>query len=441
MVKITGIRFKRAGKIYFFDPGDQELKVGQKAIVETVRGIEMGDIVISGKMVREEDVVQPLKKIMRAATEEDLRHSQENAAKEPKALEICHEKVKAHSLPMKLVGAEYTFDNSKIIFYFTAEGRVDFRELVKDLASVFKTRIELRQIGVRDEAKLVGGLGPCGLPMCCTTWLGDFDPVSIKMAKEQNLSLNPAKISGICGRLMCCLKYESGMYDNDARQARRNAPPQRPAEAICEPEPASVEGEVCIGCERIMTGPAVALEDEEGVLVAETDGATEGDAISQVQASAPSAPEITPSRPAAEGPAWKREKPHGHRSDGATREPRSASQNDRKPHPIPARRGQDQPKASPEGQERMQAPGRRPEGRPDRATLKSPGAEKAPRQGWQEFQPREKQAAVQQPNEARPASAPQDSGDRGPNFKSRRRRHGHRRPDGRPDGGNPPEAK
>jgi len=213
LVRITGIRFKRAGKVYYFDPGELELRLGQKAIVETVRGIEMGDVVIASKMVADDAVVQPLKKVIRAASADDIRHSEDNAAREPKALEICHEKIRAHELPMKLVGAEYTFDNSKVIFYFTAEGRVDFRELVKDLASVFKMRIELRQIGVRDEAKLVGGLGPCGLPMCCTTWLGDFDPVSIKMAKEQNLSLNPAKISGICGRLMCCLKFESGMYE------------------------------------------------------------------------------------------------------------------------------------------------------------------------------------------------------------------------------------
>lgn len=237
MVKITGIRFKRAGKVYYFDPGDWELSVGQKAIVETVRGVEMGDVVIASKLVEESGVVQPLKRIIRAADTEDLKHAQDNKDKEPKALEICHEKIRAHKLPMKLVGAEYTFDNSKVIFYFTAEGRVDFRELVKDLASVFKMRIELRQIGVRDEAKLVGGLGPCGLPMCCTTWLGDFDPVSIKMAKEQNLSLNPAKISGICGRLMCCLKFESGMYDDmDApSQPETDMPyPVREASGKCQ---------------------------------------------------------------------------------------------------------------------------------------------------------------------------------------------------------------
>lgn len=262
MLKITGIRFKRAGKVYYFDPGDLELSVGQKAIVETVRGVEMGDVVISSKMVDEGSVVQPLKRIIRIATPEDLKHTEENAAKEPKAIEICHEKIKMHNLPMKLVGAEYTFDNSKVIFYFTAEGRVDFRELVKDLASVFKMRIELRQIGVRDEAKLVGGLGPCGLQMCCTTWLGDFNPVSIKMAKEQNLSLNPAKISGICGRLMCCLKYESGMYDDApaADSAETDAPyPMRAAVPPCG-------AEKCIACEKGGIDASSLLEEDEGAL-------------------------------------------------------------------------------------------------------------------------------------------------------------------------------
>jgi len=263
LLKITGIRFKRAGKVYYFDPGDLELSVGQKAIVETVRGVEMGDVVISSKMVDEGSVVQPLKRIIRIATPEDLKHTEDNAAKEPKAIEICHEKIKTHNLPMKLVGAEYTFDNSKVIFYFTAEGRVDFRELVKDLASVFKMRIELRQIGVRDEAKLVGGLGPCGLPMCCTTWLGDFNPVSIKMAKEQNLSLNPAKISGICGRLMCCLKYESGMYDDApaADSAETDAPYPMRAAAV---PPCGAEK--CTACEkRGIDAPAI-LEEDEGAL-------------------------------------------------------------------------------------------------------------------------------------------------------------------------------
>ena len=440
MVKITGIRFKRAGKIYFFDPGDLELKVGQKAIVETVRGVEMGDIVISGKMVQEEDVVQPLKKIMRVATEEDMQHAQENAAKEPRALEVCHEKVKAHSLPMKLVGAEYTFDNSKIIFYFTAEGRVDFRELVKDLASVFKMRIELRQIGVRDEAKLVGGLGPCGLPMCCTTWLGDFDPVSIKMAKEQNLSLNPAKISGICGRLMCCLKYESGMYDDAARQNRRRELAMKPAPIICAAEPAPADAVVCIGCEQIISGPDIAPEDDEGLLVAETENPIGCDALKAALSAAPAASNPAPFRPAPEAVPWKREKTRHHHATESQREPGKAVSNEERPQSAHPRRQQEQGRPIAGEPDKMQTH-RRPDGLTDRPAPKGPISEKTSKQGWQEFQPREKQSVAPSGTESKPAAPAQDAGDKGPNFKSRRRRHGHRRPDGRPDGGSPPETK
>ena len=208
MVKIVGVRFKKAGKIYYFDPGDLELASGMHVIVETVRGIEHGQVVVGPKFVPEDDIVQPLKQVIRIATEADARQVEENRRKAERAFDIGLAKIASHGLPMKLVDVEYTFDNSKIIFYFTADGRVDFRELVRDLASVFRVRIELRQIGVRDEAKMLGGIGPCGRPLCCATFLGDFEPVSIKMAKEQNLSLNPTKISGICGRLMCCLKYE-----------------------------------------------------------------------------------------------------------------------------------------------------------------------------------------------------------------------------------------
>ncbi|NLM68734.1 MAG: stage 0 sporulation family protein, partial [Firmicutes bacterium] len=205
MVKIVGVRFKKAGKVYYFSPGDFDIEVGQNVIVETARGTEFGEVVVGIKEVEEEDVVQPLKQVIRIATEEDRSHMEENRVKAAKAFDIALEKIEKHGLPMKLIDSEYTFDNSKLIFYFTADGRVDFRELVKDLASVFKIRIELRQIGVRDEAKVIGGLGPCGRALCCSTFLGDFEPVSIRMAKEQNLSLNPTKISGICGRLMCCL--------------------------------------------------------------------------------------------------------------------------------------------------------------------------------------------------------------------------------------------
>lgn len=210
--RVVGIRFKKAGKIYYFDPGDWELRVNDGVIVETARGVEYGYVVVPPKEVPEEEVVSPLKKIIRKATPEDLQKVEENKEKARRAYGICEERIKAHGLPMKLVDAEYTFDQAKLIFYFTAEGRVDFRELVRDLAGIFRTRIELRQIGVRDEAKMLGGLGPCGRALCCRTFLGDFEPVSIRMAKEQNLSLNPSKISGICGRLMCCLKFESDLY-------------------------------------------------------------------------------------------------------------------------------------------------------------------------------------------------------------------------------------
>lgn len=213
MVKVIGVRFKKAGKIYYFDPNNLNINKEDYVIVETARGIEFGQCVIGIKEIKEEDIISPLKSVLRIADENDIKKHEENKAKEKEALEICTKKILEHNLVMKLIDVEYTFDNNKVIFYFTADGRVDFRELVKDLATIFKTRIELRQIGVRDEAKMVGGLGPCGRPMCCSTFLGDFASVSIKMAKEQNLSLNPTKISGICGRLMCCLNYEQNTYE------------------------------------------------------------------------------------------------------------------------------------------------------------------------------------------------------------------------------------
>ena len=214
MVNVVGIRFKKVGKIYYFEPQDLKINKGDYLIVETARGIELGECVIGIKEISEEEIISPLKKVLRIATEEDILKHKENKAKEIEALEICLKKIQEHKLDMKLIDVEYTFDNNKVIFYFTADGRVDFRELVKDLATIFKTRIELRQIGVRDEAKMIGGLGPCGRPMCCSSFLGDFASVSIKMAKEQNLSLNPTKISGICGRLMCCLNYEQNTYED-----------------------------------------------------------------------------------------------------------------------------------------------------------------------------------------------------------------------------------
>lgn len=210
---IVGVRFKRAGKIYYFDPDNMEMKRGDNVIVETARGVEFGTVEIGNKDVAENEIISPLKKVMRIATDADKTQNAENKEKEKEAFSICIDKIKKHRLEMKLIDVEYTFDNNKIIFYFTADGRIDFRELVKDLAAVFRTRIELRQIGVRDEAKMVNGIGICGRTLCCATFLGDFHPVSIKMAKDQGLSLNPSKISGVCGRLMCCLKYEQDNYE------------------------------------------------------------------------------------------------------------------------------------------------------------------------------------------------------------------------------------
>lgn len=213
MIKVVGVRFRTAGKIYYFDPGDLKIEQNDHVIVETARGVEYGIVVIADKMIEEEAIVSPLKPVMRLATDKDEEQVIRNREKEKEAFQICLEKIAKHGLEMKLVDVEYTFDNNKLLFYFTADGRIDFRELVKDLASVFRTRIELRQIGVRDETKVLGGIGICGRELCCKTYLPEFAPVSIKMAKEQSLSLNPTKISGVCGRLMCCLKNEAETYE------------------------------------------------------------------------------------------------------------------------------------------------------------------------------------------------------------------------------------
>ena len=222
MAEVIGVRFKEVGKVYYFDPNGIQMKKGDMAIVETARGVECGEVAMENREIEDKDIVHPLKKMIRKATQGDLKKVEENRKKERHAFEICEKKILDHKLEVKLVDVEYTFDNNKILFYFTADGRVDFRELVKDLASVFRTRIELRQIGVRDEAKMMGGLGICGRPFCCTSFLGEFQPVSIKMAKEQGLSLNPVKISGTCGRLMCCLKYEQAAYSDLLRTTPKN---------------------------------------------------------------------------------------------------------------------------------------------------------------------------------------------------------------------------
>ena len=213
MVKIVGVRFRNAGKVYYFDPKGYKIKAGDHVIVETARGVEYGTVIGGIREVTDDRVVQPLKAVIRVATQEDDLRAEKSRAKEKDAMRICNEKIRKHKLDMKLIDAEYTFDNNKVLFYFTADGRIDFRELVKDLASVFKTRIELRQVGVRDETKILGGIGICGRVLCCNSFLSEFAPVSIKMAKEQNLSLNPTKISGVCGRLMCCLKNEEDTYE------------------------------------------------------------------------------------------------------------------------------------------------------------------------------------------------------------------------------------
>ena len=212
MVTIVGVRFKKAGKIYYFLPGEETLTIDDGVIVETARGVEYGTVVIGPKEVAKDSLVMPVKEVMRKATPKDLQQLEKNEGREEKAFAICLEKIAKRKLPMKLINVEYTFDMNKIVFFFTADGRIDFRELVKDLATVFRTRIELRQVGVRDEAKVLNGIGACGRPLCCSNFLGDFSPVSIRMAKDQNLSLNPTKISGVCGRLMCCLNYEDDLY-------------------------------------------------------------------------------------------------------------------------------------------------------------------------------------------------------------------------------------
>ena len=237
MQTVVGVRFKKACTIYYFGLGGLELAQGDGVVVKTARGVEFGTVVIGPRDVPDSEVVQPLKDVQRKATQEDIDKLAENSEKEKEAYAICEEKIRLRELPMKLISVEYTLDVNKIIFYFTAEGRIDFRELVKDLAAVFHTRIELRQIGVRDEAKLLGGIGCCGRPLCCATFLGDFEPVSIRMAKDQSLSLNPTKISGICGRLMCCLKYENDLYQGCCKQNSIIAPPKQGSRVV------SMEGE------------------------------------------------------------------------------------------------------------------------------------------------------------------------------------------------------
>lgn len=258
MTRVIGVRFRPAGKIYFFAPGKLDIKTGDKVIVETARGVEFGSVVTGPKDVDDDKITPPLKPVIRIATAEDVKKEEKNREKEKEAFNICLEKIRKHGLEMKLIDAEYTFDNNKVLFYFTADGRIDFRELVKDLASVFRTRIELRQIGVRDETKIRGGIGICGRPLCCHTYLSEFAPVSIKMAKEQNLSLNPTKISGVCGRLMCCLKNEEETYE----ELNRKLP--NTGDRVTTPE--GLKGEVqSVNVLRQLVKVIVDVEDEKEI--------------------------------------------------------------------------------------------------------------------------------------------------------------------------------
>ena len=302
MVNVIGVRFENAGKLYFFTPGALWPTPGDFVIVETTRGIEFGEVVTEMREIDDTKLTTPLKQVVRIATEEDIRHDQENKAAEKEAFVICQKKIADHKLDMKLVSVEYTFDNKTILFYFTANGRVDFRSLVKDLASVFKTRIELRQIGVRDEAKMLGGLGPCGRPICCGTFLGDFQPVSIKMAKEQNLSLNPIKISGVCGRLMCCLKYEQDTYE----EIRKSMPKE--GKEVMTPDGVGVVCELKIITEsvkvRIKKGDSFEIKEypASDVQRLTPQNVPRSEAPAQQQADAPEAPEAKDSAPRAERP-------------------------------------------------------------------------------------------------------------------------------------------
>ena len=316
---VIGVRFKKAGKIYYFSPGRLEIEKGDDVIVETARGVEYGSVVVGPREVEDDSVTAPLKVVQRKANEADRERVASNKEREKEALLLCEEKIAQHGLPMKLVDVEYTFDGNKIVFYFTADGRIDFRELVKDLASVFRTRIELRQIGVRDEAKFMGGIGCCGRPLCCASFLGDFEPVSIRMAKEQNLSLNPTKISGICGRLMCCLKYESDYYEEACHQKAIVQEPKQGSRVV------SVEGEGKVISVNPQRRTATILLDDSKTIVAAWEDVIEKDeedgaGFLQEEGSLREAKE---SRPTAEGEERPRHRlPRGERPRGKRREPR-----------------------------------------------------------------------------------------------------------------------
>ena len=354
MVNVIGVRFENAGKLYFFDPGEFWPTPGDYVLVETSRGIEFGEVVTGIKEIDDSTLQSPLKPVVRIASAEDLQHFKDNKAAEKEAYQVCQKKISEHKLDMKLVSVEYTFDNSKILFYFTANGRVDFRSLVKDLAGVFKTRIELRQIGVRDEAKMLGGLGICGRPICCGAFLGDFQPVSIKMAKEQNLSLNPTKISGVCGRLMCCLKYEQDQYE-----ATRKKMPKVGKEVIT-PDGPGVVWDLNIIKEtvkvRIQKGDSSELRDypmdevqRPGAANVRREEVAEAPAVKEEQPEAADGKPTDAAQPVArkERPNREERKPRREEADKPERREKRHSQQENAPEPVREEAVDIQPKEKP----------------------------------------------------------------------------------------------
>lgn len=390
MVNVIGVRFQNAGKLYFFDPGAFWPTPGDFVVVETTRGIEFGEVATSIREINDELLQSPLKKVVRIATAEDVQHAQDNKAGEKEAYAICQKKIAEHKLDMKLVSVEYTFDNSKILFYFTANGRVDFRSLVKDLAAVFKTRIELRQIGVRDEAKMLGGLGPCGRPICCGAFLGDFQPVSIKMAKEQNLSLNPTKISGVCGRLMCCLKYEQDNYE----QTRKRMP--KVGKEVITPDGSGVVWDLNVIKEtvrvRIQKGDSSELKDfpledvqrpgqqpqqpahvpAEEAAEAPAEAQESADAAQQPQEQRP-ARQPRPKRERGEQPRQPRERKDKPNAGGEEKPGRNPQRENRKPR--------EEGEGRPERGERMERGDRRRQPRPNQQGGNQQAGENKPQQG------------------------------------------------------------
>ena len=410
MVNVIGVRFQNAGKLYFFDPGPYWPTPGDFVIVETARGIEFGEVVTGIRELDDEQLTAPLKKVVRVATAEDVQHAKDNKAAEKDAYAICQQKIAEHRLDMKLVSVEYTFDNSKILFYFTANGRVDFRSLVKDLASVFRTRIELRQIGVRDEAKMLGGLGPCGRPICCGAFLGDFQPVSIKMAKEQNLSLNPNKISGVCGRLMCCLKYEQDNYE----QTRKRMP--KVGKEVMTPDGPGTVWDLNIIKEtvrvRIQKGDSSELRDYPMEDVQRLGAPAQPRPEKVEEAEAPeelmeeTAEVIAEDMPEEHGEELQepRRQPRGHGQEGQKRSHKRGGEGRlgapvRRENPNRRQEQQEAPAEKPEKEqisasaEKSKAPAEKPEKKPQPAPAKTEESVSAPGNAWKAALERAKRAA------------------------------------------------